>query len=60
MSSPSELIQWKAAEMRGNKAYHGFGGFIFLVFELFLLRGLLCPPDLHLLLMIAVIVKRYV
>ena len=35
MSSLSELIQWKTAKMRGNKACHGFGGFIFLVFELF-------------------------
>lgn len=24
----TELIQWKAAEMRGNKPFHGFCGFI--------------------------------
>ena len=30
-----KLIQWKTAEMRGNKPFHGFCGFIFLLFESF-------------------------
>ena len=30
-----KLIQWKTAEMRGNKPFHGFCGFIFLLFEPF-------------------------
>ena len=28
-----KLIQWKTAEMRGNKPFHGFGGFIFWLFS---------------------------
>ena len=31
----TKLIQWETAEMRGNKPFHGFGGFIFLLFEPF-------------------------
>ena len=29
----TKLIQWKTAEMRGNKAFRGFGGFIFGLFS---------------------------
>ena len=35
----TKLIQWKTAEMRGNKPFRGFGGFIFLLFETFFLFG---------------------
>lgn len=28
-----KLIQWKTAKMRGNKPFHGFGGFIFWLFS---------------------------
>jgi len=28
----TKLIQWKTAEMRGNKPFHGFCGFIFFAF----------------------------
>ena len=34
-----KLIQWKTAEMRGNKPFRGFGGFIFLLFETFFCCG---------------------
>lgn len=30
-----KLIQWKTTEMRGNKPFHGFCGFIFWLFESF-------------------------
>lgn len=26
-------VQWKTAKIRGNKTFHGFGGFIFLFFN---------------------------
>lgn len=26
-------VQWKTAKIRGNKPFHGFGGFIFLIFN---------------------------
>lgn len=26
-------VQWKTAKIRGNKTFHGFGGFIFLIFN---------------------------
>ena len=34
-----KLIQWKTAKMRGNKAFRGFGGFIFSLFEPFFRFG---------------------
>ena len=50
----TKLIQWKTAEMRGNKPFHAFGGFIFFAFwAFFLLRRLFRPQNLHLLLTIA-------
>ena len=36
----TKLIQWKTAKMRGNKPFHGFGGFIFWLFEPFFVVGL--------------------
>ena len=34
-----KLIQWKTAEMRGNKPFPGFCGFIFLLLSLFPVAG---------------------
>ena len=34
-----KLIQWKTAEMRGNKPFHGLCGFIFWLFEAFFRFG---------------------
>ena len=35
----NRFVQWKTAKMRGNKPFHGFGGFIFSVFEPFFRFG---------------------
>ena len=55
-----KLIQWETAEKPENKAFRGFCGFIFSLFEpFFLLREQLRFLILHHFLTIAGIVKRF-
>ncbi len=41
----TKLIQWKTAEMRGNKPFRGFCGFIFSLFEPFSVSEAVSPSQ---------------